>query len=171
MWNTGSRGCRLSCCNTQVYLPHSMWNLPKPGIRTHVLCICRCILKHQTMREVLHWLLSIGEECENLPQPSLPARDACISLPGLQRPVTGDRNASFQVARKGGQRENTALCTGERMALVLCLQTLMLIHKKLGFHKVRGPQSVIRWVGKQGSHLSHPSSSRCFTNQASENHK
>ena len=57
----------------------------------------------------MHWLLSIGEECENLPQPSLPARDAYISLPGLQRSVTGDRNASFQVARKGGQRENSSL--------------------------------------------------------------
>lgn len=101
-------------------------------------------------------------------QPSLPARDACIYLAFKgQWQVIG-----MHLFRWPGRedRGKTQLSAQERGgSCCACKHTF--IHKKLGFHKGEAPSLSSGGVGKQGSHLSHPSSSRCFTNQASENHK
>ena len=52
--------CRLSNCGSRAQLLRGMWDLPRPGLRTHVPCIGRQILNHCTTREaqLFHFYIS-----------------------------------------------------------------------------------------------------------------
>ena len=54
--STGSRAFGLSSYGTRVWLPCSMWDLPRPGIKL-VPCFGRWILNHWTTREAQEVIL------------------------------------------------------------------------------------------------------------------
>lgn len=121
------------------------------------------LVPREGLNEPFYCFLSIWKCVGNIT--SLAGRAACISLPVLER-----QRQVVETSLSGGQgvrrEEAHSSRPGGHRAPSCCLQTRARIHKELGCHKARGPQSVISQAGRPGSHLSHPSSSGHFTHWA-----
>ena len=74
---SGALECGLSSCGTWAQLPHSTWNLPRPGIKPVSPALHTSTLNHWTTRDALspyildvshkHWGLPGGSAIKNLP--------------------------------------------------------------------------------------------------------
>ena len=60
LWSMGSRRVGFSGCGVWAQLLRGMWDLPWPGLRTHVPCIGRWIVNHCTTREVPTFTSKVG---------------------------------------------------------------------------------------------------------------